>query len=259
MQLSAYRAMSTVATCRQVSDTTGEPQGEMQQRRRLQPTVKTFDCSISKSVQKACIDMLHRRAVLLAELRARYSNGGVGSMPPPAGGRSPLRSASSPTRLHALSVSSIQSAVLCSAQAEGQECASVCRLPGFTMVQRIAWWLCGLHCQYVSWVPVVHVRRPVCAQGETLRSRPPHCLPQAEQWQDAASPDHSMTWGAGGSGVGTPFFTPAPGSVQRHPASQVLLLKISKLICTLPMSLREHHHATVDPRFGKHRGVSHNL
>lgn len=47
---------------------------------------------------------------------------------------------------------------------------------------------------------------------------------QAEQWHDAASPEHSLTWGANANGAGTPFFTPAPGAVQRQSASQVGLV-----------------------------------
>ena len=44
--------------------------------------------------------------MLLAELRARYGSGG-GASPSPGAVRSPMRSASSPTRLHALPVSTL--------------------------------------------------------------------------------------------------------------------------------------------------------
>jgi hypothetical protein len=51
----------------------------------------------------------------------------------------------------------------------------------------------------------------------------PCVLLQGEPWQEAASPDHSLTWGsaAGTTAFGTPFFTPAPGSAQRLSPQQV--------------------------------------
>ena len=53
-------------------------------------------------------------------------------------------------------------------------------------------------------------------------AKTPHVALQGEPWQDAASPDCSLTWGsaAGATAFGTPFFTPVPGSAQR-PSPQV--------------------------------------